>query len=207
MNFQVVELAPSEVAHDRSILDNDDGFVYEHLKRYCSKFSSLPALTVILAEGKLTAVRGHRYLSIAQELGYDRIRAVLQGTTFDELRKLAIPGLLSLVPENLLASEQEAEVVVGWHVFFFATAPKADIVNEIDARFRGFLNQSLPAILGDKMEIAIESCFDLLGPCFEIRFPTPVTNQAWADLYRAFITSISNSIWPIKTYQGRRFAS
>src|SRR5579863_3024205 len=91
MKIQFIELSPSEVILDHSGVGRDDGFVYEHLKRYCSKFTPLPAITVKLSGGKLIAVRGHKYLSIAVELRRERIRAVLQGATFEDLRRQGVP--------------------------------------------------------------------------------------------------------------------
>jgi hypothetical protein len=207
MSFQFIEVSPPDVILDRSEVERDDGFVYEHLKRYCSKFTPLPAITVKLSGGKLLAVRGHKYLSIALELHQERIRAVLQGTTFEDLRRQGVPGVLSVVPQTRLESEQNTAVIAGWHVFFFKSTPSQEMADRIDARFRGFLNQSLPDALGSSHQVVIDSRFDFSGPCFEIKFPTPVANQAWANLYHAFISSVSNEVLPIATYQGRRFVT
>lgn len=207
MSFQFIEVSPPDVILDRSEVERDDGFIYEHLKRYCSKFAPLPAMTVKLSGGKLLAVRGHKYLSIALELHQERIRAVLQGTTFEDLRRQGVPGVLSVVPQTRLESEQNTAVIAGWHVFFFKSTPSQEMADRIDARFRGFLNQSLPDALGSSHQVVIDSHFDFSGPCFEIKFPTPVANQAWANLYHAFISSVSNEVLPIATYQGRRFVT
>jgi hypothetical protein len=152
-------------------------------------------------------VLGHKYLSIALELHQERIRAVLQGTTFEDLRRQGVPGVLSVVPQTRLESEQNTAVIAGWHVFFFKSTPSQEMADRIDARFRGFLNQSLPDALGSLHQVVIDSHFDFSGPCFEIKFPTPVANQAWANLYHAFISSVSNEVLPIATYQGRRFVT
>lgn len=207
MSYQFIEVSPRDVVIDRSASDRDDGFVYEHLKRYCSMFTPLPAITVNLADGRLVTVRGHKYLSIALELGHDRIRAVLQGTTFDELRKQGVPGLLSVVPKAVLEGEQNTVVINGWHIFFFKSTPSPEVAARIEARFRSFLKQSLPAVLGGEAEIFIEARFDFSGPCLELKFSTPVSNQAWADSYRALVSSVNNEILPIDTYQGRRFTA
>jgi hypothetical protein len=207
MSFQFIEVSPADVRLDRSEVERDDGFVYSHLKRYCSKFTPLPAITVKVNEGRLVAVRGHKYLSIARELGHDRIRAVLQGTTFKELRKQGVRGLVSLISNNLLDEEQRTDVVTGWHIFFFKSKPPPEIAAEIEARFKRFLSESLQSALREGVQVLIESHFDLSGPCLEIRFPTPVINQAWASSYHAFISSVSNDVLPIESYQGRRFTS
>ena len=205
MSFQFIEISPTAVSIDRDEVARDDGFVYEHLKRYCSKFAPLPAITVNVNNGKFVVVAGHKYASIAQELGHDRIRAIVRDATFEELRKQGVHGLLSAVPTTLLEAEQRIAVVFGWHVFFFKSAPPQAVAAEIDTRFRSFLNRSLPPALGEGIKVSIESRFDFSGPCLEIRFPTPVANVSWAKTYQAFALSLSAEVWPIETYQGRRF--
>ena len=149
MSYQFIEVSPRDVILDRSEVERDDGLVYEHLKRYCLKFTPLPAITVKLSAGKLLAVRGHKYLSIALELHHERIRAVIHDTTFEDLRRQGVPGVLSVVPQTQLESEQNTAVIAGWHVFFFKSTPSRDIADQIDARFRDFLNQSLPDALSE----------------------------------------------------------
>jgi len=206
MTIQIVEISLTNLAFSAPTDESDDGYVYEHLKRYCSKFRPLPATAVALKEDRLLVVGRRKYVSIARDLGEDRIRAVLQGVTFEELRDRHIAGVLTLVSSETLASELRDEIPLAWHVFFFTSAPDAQVVAQIDARFRDFLHLSLPDILGSTGDFEILSCFDDTGPCFEIRFPTPVEDRPWATSYLAFIASISNELCPIETYQGRRFA-
>ncbi|MBO0862864.1 MAG: hypothetical protein J2P21_31075 [Chloracidobacterium sp.] len=207
MSYQFIEVSPRDVILDCSEVERDDGLVYEHLKCYCSKFTPHPAITVKLPAGRLLAVRGHKYLSIALELRHERIRAVIHDTTFEALRRQGVPGAPSVVPHTQLECEQNTEVIASWHVFFFKSIPSRDIADQIDARFRDFLNQSLPDALGRSHRVVIDSDFDFTGPCFEIKFPTPVANHAWARLYHAFISSVSKEMLPIASYQGRRFAT
>ena len=122
-----------------------------------------------------------------------------------ELQKQGVPGLLALVPDEVLERELGNEVIEGLHVFFFKSVPDEKVVVEIEARFRRFLGQSLREAIGDTAELQISSNFDATGPCFEICFPTPVTNHPWAASYHTFIVSISRELAPIETYQGRRF--
>lgn len=205
MSFQFIEVSTPEVILDRAAVERDDGYIYEHLKRYCSKFTPLPAITVEVIDGRLVTTRGHKYLSIARELGHPKIRAVLNGVTFEELRKQGVPGLISVVSKEALESEQKTTVVNGWHVFFFKFSPSPDLAAQVDAHFRSFLSKSLPGVLGGNAGVTIESQFDLSGPCFEIKFPTPVANQPWAGSYHAFISSVSREMLSIESYQGRRF--
>jgi hypothetical protein len=205
MSFQFIEVSPAEVLLDNTQVERDDGFVYAHLKRYCSKFTPLPAITVNVVDGKLSAVRGHKYLAIAREMGHEAIRAVLQNGGFDELKAQGVKGLLSALPESKLEEEQSTDVIDGWHVFFFKSPLSSEIAQAVRTRFSCFLNETLPAALPPGMAISIESSFDCEARCLELKFPTPVTNTRWLESFRAFCLEIHSTFFPIETYQGRRF--
>jgi hypothetical protein len=205
MTIQVIEVSLADLMLPASTDGICNGFVYEHLKRYCSKFRPLPAVAVTVARDRLLVVDRFQYVSVARDLGDDRIRAVLRGVTLEELQNRNIPGVLRAVPDEVLAQELRDEIVTSWHVFFFKTAPHHDIVIKIDACFRRFLEESLTKVLTSSADLQISSSFDVTGPCLEIRFPTPLTNHQWAASYHAFIVSISRDLCAIETYQGRRF--
>jgi hypothetical protein len=206
MTIQVVEISLAGLAVPAPVVEADDWYVYEHLKRYCSKFRPLPAAMVALDGDHLIVVRGRVYVSIARDLGEDRIRAVLEGVTFEELRDRRVDGILTLVSSETLASEWSPgdELRSCWHIFFFKSDPNPQVVAQIDSRFRSFLRLSLPDVPGTMVDSAILSSFDVTGPCFEIRFPTPA-DRRWAASYLTFVTSISNELCAIETYQGTRF--
>lgn len=205
MNIEVVEVSLADLVFPGIIDKSTSGFVYEHLKHYCSKFRPLPAITVS-SDGKRLIIAGrHLYALIARDLGDDRIRAILKGTTFEELQEQDVPGLLARVPNEVLERELRDDVPNHWHVFFFKSQPDEKIITQIDSRFRSFLNQSLPAMITNTDNLQILSNFDAIGPYFEIRFPTPVANSQWAASYHTFIISISRELSAIATYQGRRF--
>jgi hypothetical protein len=206
MNFQFIEVSPAAVLLDRTKLESEnDGYVYKHLKHYVSHSKQIPAFAAKAVDGKLMSVGRHKYLSIAQELGYQRIRAVLQDEAFEELKAQGVPGLLSVVPNEELENEDRSLIATGWHVFFFKSGPSPKVAAEIEARFRNFLNESLPAILGNKAEIVIESHFDFSGPCLEMRFPTPRKDRVWFRSFLALALSVSSEVCLIDTYQGRQF--
>jgi len=209
MSFQFIEVSPAAILLDSKQMEKeDDGYVYEHLRHCLSKSKRLPAVAVKSIGGKLMSVARHKYLAIAQELGHERIRAVLQDETFEELKSKGVPGLLSVVPKTDLEKELETVIMTGgWHIFFFKHTPSPQVAAQIDERFRTFLNLSLPDVLRSGAEVVTESRFDFTGPCLEISFPTPVENHAWASSFMAFILSVSKDIWPIETYQGRRVVS
>lgn len=207
MSFQIIEVLPTAVLLDTKQMEKeDDGYVYKHLRHCLSKSTCLPAVAVKSVNGRLVSVARHKYLAIAQELGHERIRAVLQNETFEELKAKGVSGLLSVVPKSELEKElATATMTSGWHIFFFKPDPPQKAAAQIDEYFRRFLNQSLPDSLGSGVNFVIHSHFDFSGPCFEISFPTPVQNHVWANSFLALISSVSREVWPIETYQGRRF--
>ncbi|HTI70835.1 MAG TPA: hypothetical protein VMF06_12775 [Candidatus Limnocylindria bacterium] len=207
ISFQFIEVSPSEVLLDPIWSKGDGKYVYEHLKHYCSTFTPLPAATVKLVDAKLTVVRGFEYVAIARELKHNKIRAVLLDSTFDELKMQEIPGILSIVPLSELEAEMRTSAVTGWHIFYFKTRPSPEIAAKIETHFKRFLRESLPAALGENPEEPIESRFDFLGPCLEIKFTTPVANEAWIKSFQSLVSSVSAEIWPIESYQGRRLGS
>jgi hypothetical protein len=207
MTIEVIEASLTDLVVPPSVARYSDSYVYEHLKRYCSKFRPLPAIVVTSDGAHLVLTSRYQYVAIARELGEDRIRAALQGVTFSDLRQQGVPGVLGLVSQEELDREIQDEIIPGWHVLFFKTVPEHEIVTQIEARFRAFLKQSLPEVPAGGDHAEIWANFDATGPCFEIRFPTPVTDHAWAQAYLSFLTSISRDLAPISTYQGAWFGS
>jgi hypothetical protein len=197
----VTAVAVAEVSVDELIIspcDDHDGFVHEHLRRYCSKFRPLPAIAVTPAGDRLRVVAGQRYAVIARELGEARIRAVMTGDTFEAARRRGVRGVVALVPADVLERELQA-MPASWHVFFFAAGLDPWALAQVEARFAEFVTRSLPDVS------TLASGYDAAGPCFEIQFPTPVTDYEWAARYRAFIVSLNDGVAKIATYQGRRF--
>lgn len=205
MTIEVIEVSLADLVIPPSAAQFDDNYVYEHLKRYCSKFRPLPAVGVTSDGAHLVLTCRYQYVAIARQLGEDQIRAMLEGVTFSDLKRQGVPGVLRLVPQAELDREIRDDIISGWHVLFFKTTPDREIVTQIEARFRVFLKQSLPEALCRGGDAEIPANFDATGPCFEIRFPTPVTDHAWAQAYLAFLISISRNLAPIATYQGARF--
>jgi hypothetical protein len=205
MSIQVVEVALSDLVPFSVSISSDSRVIYEHLKYYCSKFKPLPAIAVQLDGDRLRIVDRHAYASIARDLGVERIRAVLVGTTLEELEQKSIRNVPVLVPRETLDSELRCEAVAAWHVLFFGTVPAAEIVAEIDRRFRLFLKHSLAPLIGDEGSSDISSEFKPSGPCFEIRFPTPAENHRWATAFRGLLFGIHRELASIESYQGQRF--
>lgn len=204
MTIEIIEVSLADLIIPAAVAQLDGDYVYEHLKRYCSKFRPLPAVGVTSNGTRLVLTCRYQYVAIARELGEDRIRALLEDVTFSDLKRQGVPGVLRLVPKAELDREIRDDIIPGWHVLFFKTTPDHEIVTQIEARFRTFLKRSLPEALGGGDE-EIRANFDAAGPCFEIRFPTPVTDHAWAQAYLAFLVSISRDLAPIATFQGARF--
>lgn len=202
MTFQFIDISIEDVSLDEAEADNESTLVYQHLKRYCEKFTPLPAITVKVKNGKLVVTRGHKYLKIARDLGRGRIRAVLLGETAEGLRRQRISFSAFLVPNSVLEQEGTADVVNAWHVFFFKSQVTDEIARQIEIAIKNFINKSLPlAVRGQTM---IEFNCDLSAACIEIKFPTPVKDQLWMGSFILFYRSEMNRICPIESYQGRR---
>jgi hypothetical protein len=205
MTFEVIEVSLADLVIPPSVAHHGGDYVYEHLKRYCSKFRPLPAVGVTSDGAHLVLTCRYQYVAIARELGEDRIRAALEGVTFSDLKRQGVAGVLGLITQEELDREVQDKIVPGWHVLFFKATPDCETVGQIEARFRAFLKQSLPDSLGDRGDAEIPVNFDSTGPCFEIRFSTPVADHAWARAYLEFLISISRDLAPVATYQGVQF--
>ena len=205
MSIQVVEIRLSDLEPFSVPALTEGRFIYEHLRYYCSKFRPLPAIAVRLEGDRLRIVDRHIYAAIARDLGDERIRAVLMGLTFEELKERDFPNLPNLVSKETLDFELQEKLVSMWHVFYFGAGLSSKLVTEIDYRLRFFLKQSLYPIIGNRLDSEVVSHFDQAESRLEIRFPTPLENHAWATSYLELITSVSRELVPIASYQGQRF--
>src|SRR5258708_38067444 len=146
MTLHYFEVQPQEVEEDRSVSVPDEGFVFEHLRRYCSEFDPLPAIIVQPTGGKLFVTRGHLYLRIARDLKRSSIRAVCIGHSYQELASTGVRGLIRPIAPEVLQSETEPTVRVITHVFFLGGRPTEPQVCEIDGKLRQFEPESVSGI-------------------------------------------------------------
>lgn len=207
MSFEVIEVSLDAIEFDPSDAYSDkDGFVYLDLKRYLARYSLLPAIFVELRDNQFFVTRGHKYVSIAREFGHQRIRAIIFGVRIHELRN--VKGFIRTISrEQLDAEDKQHEVCNGlvdaWHVLFFKHPPQGPKIDKIIQKFETFIKASVQQYCS---ELDIEFVFDPAGPCLELRFPTPPTeNKKWSDDFLGLMVEISHTVCPISSYNGRRF--
>ncbi|MEO7731169.1 MAG: hypothetical protein ABIY55_09375, partial [Kofleriaceae bacterium] len=90
---------------------------------------------------------------------------VLLNMSSDLAKADAVPGVLGVVPPELLSYDENVEFVVSWHVWFFSSTPSLGVAQKIEDNFVSFLEESLPGVVGDDVNLSIKSHFDLSGPC------------------------------------------
>jgi hypothetical protein len=106
MSILIVELDPNQVSIDETLFpDKDkDELIYEHLRHYYSKFELLPTIDVRVYTESVVVTRGHVYLKIAKELGYLRIRAIIDKNSASDcvLQLLQNPSIVQLNWQSLM---------------------------------------------------------------------------------------------------------
>jgi hypothetical protein len=166
--FECIEIDPWSIDFDSTATGSRKDYVSEHLKRYCAKLDQLPAVYVQIRDNRLNLTGGGVYLLMARELGRDRIRAFIRGTTFDELKEKNVPGVIASVSHEALTEEIEQKVVNAWYVICFNRVLLSQEVIEIESRLSEFLRESLPDALSGYIPNRIEMVFDASGPCFRL---------------------------------------
>ncbi len=88
MGMLLVQVPVSAVSIDEERFpDRDTVHILEHLVHYCAKFDPLPAITVVVEDGKVQVIRGHKYLAAARALARSTIRAVVASPPSSEAVK------------------------------------------------------------------------------------------------------------------------
>lgn len=181
---------------DARAFEVEDGFVYAHLRRYCSKFEPLPAITVSIDDESVKLLRGFKYLLVAKDLGRPTVRAVVGGrsTPAAVARFVARSGSKVLDWHAIRAAEERDLTPVGWHVVYFARplAPEEKAVFE--SVVAGFLGAQVVRVV-----------YDDSGPLAEFEAKTPVSDAAWIARTLGALAEFSRDCVSIVSYQGRRF--
>ena len=180
--------------------DRDESHIFDHLLHYCSKFTPLPVITVIVEGRSATVVRGHKYLRIARALGHSTLRAVVDSppsTPSDVADFLARPDVVELNWPELEAAERAQSTVRAWHVFFFERPLTADEKRDFEGRVANLFS---PFSDGEPLVI----CFDDRRQLAEIEGPTPEGHE-WARQHLATFAAFSQQRVRIVSFQGLRF--
>lgn len=123
MSIQLVELNPDEIIIDELKFSNKerDFYIYDHLRHYCEKLSTLPAISIKIIDDVIFASSRSQYLSIAKELKRERIQAVvdLSSSKEDITKILSKPSVIPLDWEAIRKKEKETLIAYVWSAVIF----------------------------------------------------------------------------------------
>jgi hypothetical protein len=152
--------------------------------------------------------RGHLYLTLAKELGYDRIRAVIDKASPREIVSsfLENPSISQLDWDVVKLENIDDFLEYVWLVFFFAnpltSQEKIVFENQVVEFYRQI---KIP----DGAEEADERIKDLnypyLGRCAEFQAYLPIEDERWYAKSKAVLVDFHKQYAPIVSFQGRRF--
>lgn len=210
MAFTVIECSPTLLGFDfHHYPDTDDSFIYEHLKYYCSKFSSstiLPSPGARVSNGRLLVVSRHKYALIAQELGVPIVRVVLVGDRQADDVTFFRRSDIRVLDFSAIRREEAARIIEdAWHLFFFdapLTEQQQDqFSHQVVDPFR--TDQSVSSSQYSRAVSKIGFPFD--HKCAEFLARTPFVDESWIRRHRQECCKFSTEVSQIVSYQGRRF--
>lgn len=188
--------------------DESPGYVYEHLRFYCSLIETLPAVKVTVDGGGRAVVSGRRvYARIASDLGRPAIRAVVDAASEPAgiARLLQDPGVEQLSWAEIDAAERMQRVAWMWQVFYFARplagaelrAFQDDVVG-VFAQVRDLFPEAAEMGTVDQLTTGEE------GRRVSFRAVQPTGDQAWMRDYVAAIRRFSAEVVAVVSFQGRK---
>jgi len=96
-----------------SFPDRDDSYIYDHLSYYCSLCNRISTIVVRVIGGSVVSVRNHKHVKIAAELGFKKVKVILESGTEEELLNAC---------DQLVEVTTEPEIqrfYLKWHVLVF----------------------------------------------------------------------------------------
>lgn len=197
-----------DIVIDPQFPDQDGTLIYEHLKYYLTRPSifPLPAVRVILLNGRLTVFDGHKYLQIARETRAEYIRAFFSSANASREDLLnAIPEGASLVPATEMEEELAIPVIPGCQVFFFEDP--LDEAQQIQFRVRiaGFFENSKHRAFQAIESRGMQVSFPFAGRCAELRGNLPMDDQSWMQPFLSALVRFDREVAKIASFQGRKF--
>lgn len=209
--MQLISIDPFAVSLDQEHHpDRDESHIYDHLKYYCSKLYSLPAITVRLDGDLPVVVRGHKYLGIARDLGHASIRAIVErGSDAGALNALLKkPGVVRLDPDEIDHQARSHPVIDAWHVFFFERPLNEDARRAFENDIIGFFERLESPLLSQSTTARIKHiAYSQAGFCGEFKAFTPVADERWPGAFFLACALFSVEHANIVSYQGRRFSA
>ena len=210
MAIILVEIDPGEILVDRSRFQPDlvePAVIYEHLLYCCSKFSSLPAISVEIEKDAAFVIRRHWYLSIAKDLKAPRIRAIIEnGTDFDAVQKfLRRPSVTQIDWEEEKKRDAESTVEYRWLIFFFERPLTESERHSFDLQIVDFYRSlKMPSWFKIENERIIDLSYPRDGLCAEFQALAPFGDERWYAASRAALEKFHREVAPVISFQGHR---
>jgi hypothetical protein len=206
----LIELNVDEISVDETIFPNEmkESFIYEHLMYYCSKFYPTPAILIKLCNELTYVVRGHQYLSIAKDLKYSSIRAIIDKSSTEESIKafLRKPSVIQLDWETARKEEYDTLITFNWYICFFERPLTEREKGIFEEQIVGFLKQlSLPSFAKRVDERIKDLSYPFSGLCAEFQAFVPVADERWYGHFRSVMIKFHLEYVPIVSFQGWKF--
>lgn len=210
MDILLIELSPNNISIDKNLFPDRDEelLIYKHLKHYCSKFYPLPTIEVKVCTESVIVIRGHSYLTIAQDLGHQRIQAIIdknssKAAVFNLLQESSVKQLdwKLKVKEN---DDNLFEYI--WLIFFFERILKQEEKKILEEQVIEFYRQIEILTWAEVPENRIKNLsYPYLGYCVEFQACVPVEDERWYAKSKAVLANFHLNHVPIVSFQGYKF--
>ncbi len=201
-----IEVPLPLIQEDQRYPNRDTRHIYDHLRYFCSKVFPLPAIDVVLDNGKLIVIRGHQYARAARELGYPWLRAAYKSQVTNPQAVLdELPLGVKVIPQELLAQESETAVSRDHHVYFFDGALTLGEKDRFLSDIAGFFEGLETPLIGKSEKRLLKWDFPFGGHCGEFEALIPVGDPTWVEAYLDTCRKFSRQVRRIVSFQGARF--
>ncbi|NJK63844.1 MAG: hypothetical protein HC921_15190 [Synechococcaceae cyanobacterium SM2_3_1] len=123
-----VEVDSNEIIIDEHRFPNrtKESYIYEHLLYFLSKaaYQYLPSITIKIIDGKVYVTQGHQFVSIARDLGRNRVQAFIDQCSADQdINRFLIRPTVKQLPlsdvESRVNRSHSPSADYRWFVIFF----------------------------------------------------------------------------------------
>jgi hypothetical protein len=209
MTILVVALNPSMITVNEYLFPNSykDSFIYDHLRYYCSKGQSVPTITIKVCSDSVIVTRGHYYLLIAKELGYEKIQAVVdQNLSRDIESFLNSPYIVQVNWKTLRQNEDQKLLGYVWYVFFFKRNLSQSEQEAFHTLVVNFYEQiEIPGWANEPETRILDLNYSHLGYSAEFQAYVPFADERWYAGALAAAVDFHMKYVPIVSCQGRKF--
>lgn len=210
MSIHIVELKPDKVTIDEFKFPNkeQDFYIYDHLRYYCSKLTTLPAISIKIIDNVIFASSRSQYLTIAKELNRNRIQAVinLSSSKEDITKILNKPYVVQLDWEAVKKKERETLINYAWYIFFFQKTLNQDEKKAFEKDVVNFFRLiKLPSWATVPDQRIKDLAYSYSGLCCEFQAYVPIADERWYSSARAKTEIFHLNCVPIVSFQGRKF--